>query len=175
MKELLNLLENIWAIPKNRKMILLFLGVSIVVCIFVLQAINIKQDSVNTESEALTSKEKNKDTMLQQVDANKNKIMKDPFAVPSSFQKKVQSQTEEVSKNTVKNQKTPSTVRVNHLPIVTGIIGSGDRFIAIIKYGEVSKQYSLDDFIGPYTIVEINQKNVVLSGPSGIITLTVGR
>lgn len=175
MKELLNLLENIWAIPRNQKVIVLFLGVSIVLCIFVLQAINIKQDSVNTESKALTFKEENKNTMLQQVDVNKNKIMKDPFAVPSSFQKKEQTPIEEVSKNTVKNQKTPSTVRVNQLPIVTGLIGSGDRFIAILKYGEVSKQCSLDDSIGPYTVVEINQKNVVLSGPSGTITLTVGR
>lgn len=175
MKELLNLLENIWAIPKKRKVIVLFLGFSIVVCLFNLREINVKQDIANAELEVSTPKEKNKNTMLQQVDNNKNKIMKDPFAVPSNFREKEESPIEKVSKNTVKNQKTPSTIRVNQLPIVTGLLGSGDRFIAILEYGEVSKQCSLDDSIGPYTVVEIDEKKVILNGPSGTITLTVGR
>lgn len=175
MKELLNLLENIWGIPKNRKVIVLFWGFSIVVCIFILQGINVKQDPANGELEVSAPKDKTQNAMLQQVDDNKNKIMKDPFAPPSSFREKEETPIEKVSKNTVKNQKTPSTVRVNQLPIVTGLVGSGDRFIAILEYGEVSKRCSLDDSIGPYTVVGIDGKNVILNGPSGTITLTVGR
>lgn len=175
MKELLNLLKNIWAIPKNRKVIVLFLGVSIVVCIFNLQGINVKQDSDNVELEVSAPKDKTKNAMLQQVDDNKNKIMKDPFAVPSSFRKKEETPIEKVSKNTVNNQKIPPNVHGNQLPIVTGLIGSGGRFIAILEYGGASKRCLLDDSIGPYTVVGIDEKNVILNGPNGTITLTVGR
>ncbi|MBP2631059.1 MAG: hypothetical protein H6Q70_1687 [Firmicutes bacterium] len=175
MKELLNLLENIWAIPKKRKVSVLFLGVSIVLCVFILQRINVKQDPANVELEVSAPKDKNQNAMLQQVDDNKNKILKDPFAVPSSFREKEETPLEKSSKNIVKNQKAPSTVRANQLPIVRGLIGSGDRFIAILEYGEVSKRCLLNDSIGPYTVVGIDEKSVILNGPSGTIMLTVGR
>jgi len=175
MKELLNLLANIWAVSKNKRLIILFMGFSIVVCIFIFKEIDVKQEDSVVQVESSGMKEKSKSTILQPVDANENRIMQDPFAVPSSFHEKEEVQIASESKRSVKREKILPSVKATEMPILTGIIGSGNQFIAILKYGEASKQCLLEDSIGPYRVVGIDEKNVIVNGPNGAITLTVGR
>jgi len=175
MKEFLHLLANIWAVSRNKRLIILFMGLSIVVCIFILQELDVKQVNSVVQVEASTMKDKSQNTILQPVDANENKIMQDPFATPSSFHEKEKVPIEKESKGSVKREKKLPSLKAPELPILTGILCGGNKFIAILKYGDVSKQCLLDESIGPYRVVGIDEKNVIVDGPNGAITLTVGR
>ena len=178
MKELLNLLGNVWAVPKNRRMIILLLGFMTGFYVLLMQEHNVKQEAAGTQVEVSTQKDRVQSTIVQAVDRNEHTVMQDPFAVPRNFHGKEEMLMEKETKALAKQQKiSPSvtSVKTTKLPMVTGIMGSGNRFVAILEYGEVSKQCLLEDFIGPYQVVEIDEKNVIVNGPNGAITLTVGR
>ncbi|MDF2564532.1 MAG: hypothetical protein K0Q53_927 [Massilibacillus sp.] len=174
MKELLKLLVNVWAVPKNRRMVILSLVIMTGFYVLFMQARNVKQEAA-AQIEVSTQKDKVQSTLLQTVDRNEHNIMQDPFAAPRSFGEKEEMPMEKETKAPAKEQKISPPVKTTKLPVVTGIVGSGNRFIAILEYGEVSKQCLLEDFIGPYQVVEIDEKNVIVNGPNGEITLTVGR
>jgi hypothetical protein len=175
MKELLKLLGNVWAVPKNRRMVILFLGSMTVAYVLIMQARNVNQEAAALQVAASTQKDKVQSTMLHPVDCNEHTVMQDPFAVPRSFREKDEVPMEQEPNASAKQQKIPLSVKTTKLPMLIGIVGSGNRYIAILEYGETSKQCLLEDSIGPYQVVGIDEKNVIVNGPNGAITLTVGR
>lgn len=95
-----------------------------------------------------------------------NLTLRDPFAIPPEYR-----------------TPTPAGPAVNigptqpkeTLPVVTGIVMTNSAGSAIIQYGSDSRSYRLGDFVGPYQIVSINARLVVLQGPSGRLILSLGR
>lgn len=178
MKELLNLLESVWVVPKKRMMIILFLGFITGFYVLIMQDHNVKQEAAAMQVEVSTQKDSGQSTIVQAVDRNEHTVMQDPFAVPRNFHGKEEMLMEKETKALAKQQKISPSIaaaKTTKLPMVTGIMGSGNRFVAILEYGEVSKQCLLEDAIGPYRVVGIDGKNVIVNGPNGAITLTVGR
>ena len=61
------------------------------------------------------------------------------------------------------------------MPVLTGVIGSADRSVAILRQGAVSRSYRIGESAGAYRVTEINARSVTLSGPGGTRVLTMGQ
>lgn len=105
-------------------------------------------------------------------------VVKDPFAIPGDYQKKDDQAVS--SRNTAVNhpQDKPQfggNNDQNVIPSLTGIVGGAAKQLAIIEYKTESRAYQVNDVIGPYVVSAIDEHSIVLAGPSGKLTLTLGR
>lgn len=67
-----------------------------------------------------------------------------------------------------KNNDKAVTAKVeSKLPMLKGIVGSEQNYIAILEENQKSGQYGVGEKIGDYTIVEIHSTSVTLAGPQG--------
>ncbi|MDT8903883.1 hypothetical protein [Anaeroselena agilis] len=98
--------------------------------------------------------------------------VRDPFAVPAEFLSRQQPiPGAPKAKQTDERQIRQAEI----MPVLTGVIMSGDVGSAIIQYGADSRSYRRGDYVGPYQIVAISNHYVTLHGPGGRLTLGLGR
>lgn len=168
-----------WAVPKNRIMLLIFTGLLLCFCSIILSRMRIDSHTVG-EVQLETVLVSNAKEVVQVVGVNQRSAMKDPFAIsiaalPDDSQK-IDQQDSEVSQVQIAKPSGKKTVQKPAvvLPKLTGIISVNRQEIALMEYGEQSKQCSVDEKIGPYQVVQVHE-NVTLVGPEGTIILEVGR
>lgn len=105
-------------------------------------------------------------------------VVKDPFAIPGEYQKKDDQAVSSMNAAANYLQDKPQFGGSNDskpLPSLTGIVGGAAKQLAIIEYKTESRAYQVNDVIGPYLVSAIDEHSVVLAGPSGKLTLTLGR
>lgn len=97
--------------------------------------------------------------------------LRDPFAVPKQFEPvKPPSNGPLASPAGVPTGKTAVAT-----PLLSGVVGGDDKWVAIIQLGDQSRSYQLQDYVGNYQIVAIAGDSATLVGPGGPIMLSVGR
>lgn len=179
-------LREYWAMPRNRILLLIFIGLLLGFYSIILSKVEVESPVVGEvpSGAALAPKvgqsvEKEKEA-VQVIGANQQSAIKDPFIAPFTAPpenvRKIAKQNRGVSpmldvKPLGKRAKQkPSLV----LPKLTGIISINNQKIALMEYGEESKQCGVDGKIGPYQVVQVH-RNVTLVGPEGTIILEVGQ
>ena len=103
------------------------------------------------------------------------KVLRDPFAVPQ--------QLAPIQEPAVGEAELPTAVRsmpsakrtAAAKPVLTGVVGAGGKWAAIIRLGDASRSYQLGEYAGSYQIVAITGDSVTVVGPQGSTVLTVGR
>lgn len=109
--------------------------------------------------------------------------IRDPFAKPPEA-KEQRNDTDRglpfIQNNIVKNipSNVPTTVPKTIVPSIpsdnfklTGIVGNAERRLAVIMSANKSQSYSLNDVIGTYKIVAINDDSVILKNTTGKLVL----
>lgn len=101
-------------------------------------------------------------------------VIRNPFAIPQEFAS---------SHSTTSPPATPPTVTLGvpsnsiisdrDRPILTGIMGTQDRWAVIIKYRGTSRSYQVGDAIGPYELVGVTAEGATITGPGGSYLLKV--
>ena len=151
-----------------------FLAVAIMAILFVviLNFFLTPEAPVNTAQMVLPVKNKAADPPVMPQGHQAEAVVKDPFAIPPQYQKKDEppavSQPQDKSFMAENNEN-------KAIPNLTGIVGSADKQLAILEYQTESRAYQVNDVIGPYRITAIYDQSVVLAGPNGNQTLTLGR
>lgn len=178
MENLLKRLRDDKLILKNKRMLLLF-GGSIFIGLFVIFLTKESPaETVIVESETKQIGEKTQNsTAFHPVPRADDTRMRDPFAAPKKAQEKIEKtkvKKEPESSNSSYTRKNPVTMS-GKTPVLTGIIGSENRFIAIIEYDGESKQCLQGSVVGVYSVRAIDEFRVILNGPNGDVVLTVGR
>ncbi|GBG57965.1 hypothetical protein SPFL3102_01685 [Sporomusaceae bacterium FL31] len=104
-------------------------------------------------------------------------VLKDPFAIPAGFQKRDEQSAGAMNQanNLQDKPQLGGNNDRNAVPSLTGIVGGAAKQLAIIEYKTESRSYQVNDVIGPYLVSAIYDHSVVLAGPSGKLTLTLGR
>lgn len=104
-------------------------------------------------------------------------VIKDPFAIPAGYQKKDDQAGSSINTAVNHPQDKPQIGgnERNSIPSLTGIVGGAAKKLAIIEYKTESRAYQVNDVIGPYLVSAIDDHSVVLAGPSGKLTLMLGR
>lgn len=100
--------------------------------------------------------------------------VRDPFAVPAEFLAKQQ----QLMPGAAQSKAATGERQIRQteiMPVLTGVIMSGNTGSAIIQYGADSRSYRRGDYVGPYQIVAISNSYVTLHGPGGRLTLGLGR
>ena len=112
-----------------------------------------------------------------------NQTMRDPFAKPPEAKDQINDADGGLP---VIQNNIPSNVRSNVPAMVprqvgvskpqdslrlTGIVGNAERRLAVIMSANKSQSYSLNDVIGTYTLVAINDDSVVLTNTTGRLVL----
>jgi Tfp pilus assembly protein PilP len=99
--------------------------------------------------------------------------VRDPFAVPAEFLAKQQLMPGAAQPKNATGERQIRQTEI--MPVLTGVIMSGNIGSAIIQYGADSRSYRRGDYVGPYQIVAISNSYVTLHGPGGRLTLGLGR
>lgn len=103
------------------------------------------------------------------------KVTRNPFALPADIivkNDKTAPQSTASAGNQLHNQQTinletkPAKKNMPDLRL-SGLIISQDMQLAVIQADGKSKSYQINDSVGGYQIVDIDQDSVVLSGPDG--------
>lgn len=100
-----------------------------------------------------------------------------PFAIPKEYaplpQKTAIALSPPLSPATKAANESAPPNRI--LPVLTGTVGSGERWIAIIQYGGTSQYYEAGDVIGPYKLVGVTATEASIIGPGGSYSLPISR
>lgn len=94
-------------------------------------------------------------------------VIRDPFALPQ--ENSVVSSVVSPSPKTAHKSASPTHM----LPVLTGIVGTNDHWVAIIKYGGISRSYQIGDVIGPYQLVSVTAAGATVSGAGVFHSLRV--
>lgn len=100
-------------------------------------------------------------------------VIKDPFAVPKAYQKPAIPAGSAVN-TPHQNAAVPKSGKAVK-PVLTGIVAGRSKQLAIIEYQSQSRTYQVRDQFGPFVVAAIFEHSVVLEGPEGRLTLTLGR
>lgn len=104
-------------------------------------------------------------------------VMRDPFAIPKEFQ------PETVDSGTLPAatyfSPAPQPVLSSALPDsslkLIGVVSGGGQQVAIIKTGNVSRSYQLEEYIGLYQLISVGESAAMLRGPHGQKVLVLER
>lgn len=103
-------------------------------------------------------------------------VVKDPFAIPAGFQKRDEQAVAAMNPANLQDKpQIPANKEQSMVPSLTGIVGGAAKQLAIMEYKTESRAYQVNDAIGPYLVSAIYDRSVVLAGPGGKLTLTLGR
>lgn len=103
------------------------------------------------------------------------KVLRDPFAVPKQFapaQEPVA--VKAVLPTAVRSMAAAKRTAVAR-PVLTGVVGAGGNWAAIIRLGDDSRSYQLGEYAGSYQIVAITGDSVTVVSAQDSLVLTVGR
>lgn len=113
--------------------------------------------------------------------------VKDPFAAAPEYVPPLPpAKAADIGKNTVSDtgvntprtvpQKTAEQTKAS-LPEVrlTGVAGADGSYVAIIQMGNKSQPYAVNETVGPYRVIAINENSAVLNGPEGQKVIQLGR
>lgn len=100
-------------------------------------------------------------------------VLHDPFTLPPTASAVQPVSPEATAAGKVKPAKTTKTASKPGL-ILTGIVVSGNNRVAIIQNGKESRSYQIGELVGSYQLRRIDDKSVLLAGPSGELVLFVG-
>jgi hypothetical protein len=98
---------------------------------------------------------------------------RDPFAVPRDFLPKPKN--EPAAAVRTEAAFSPNNSRRDIIPQLTGVVMAANGGSAIIQYGATSLSYQQGDLVGSYRVVAIGSDSVILRGPSGPLTLGMGK
>ena len=99
--------------------------------------------------------------------------VRDPFAVPKEYQPAPPAAPLPPGRREAGASPQPPAKAPT--PALFGIVNSNGNWSAILQYNNESKSYRAKEFVGPYQILSITQDAVTLWGPSGRLTLAMGR
>lgn len=80
--------------------------------------------------------------------------------------------TGSVSQGAVAAKKTKTSLPEVRL---TGIAGAEGSYVAIIQMGNKSQPYAVNELVGPYRLIAINENSAILKGPDGQKVIQLGR
>lgn len=104
-------------------------------------------------------------------------VLKDPFAVPAAYQKSTlpvrnaAGQPVNTARQPAAGPQTPETVP----PVLTGVVSGNSKRLAILEYQSASRAYQAGEQVGPFLLAAVSDHSVILTGPDGNLTLTLGR
>lgn len=58
---------------------------------------------------------------------------------------------------------------------LTGVAGADGSYVAIIQMGNKSQPYAVNETVGPYRVIAINENSAILQGPGGQKVIQLGR
>lgn len=99
-------------------------------------------------------------------------VKRDPFSLPPEMQTSVgttPSVTAAVNSNGSANRSNGAVKTKDPIEDfkLTGIAGAGSKRLAVIRSGNNSRPYQLNERLGDYKLIAINEESVVLVGPTG--------
>lgn len=103
-------------------------------------------------------------------------IVRDPFTPPQTGQKSDRDKPVMADRAGLPlGKNTPRAAQMLQQPVLTGIIAGETSRVAILEYKGQSDLYRLQDMLGPYQLLAVSERSVVLNSPDGQLTLTLGR
>lgn len=70
---------------------------------------------------------------------------------------------------------TEKSVNLREMPCLCAVMGSGENFLAVIEQSGQSGLYRLGDVVGDYTVSQINNDEVELTGSGVVCRLRIGQ
>lgn len=108
--------------------------------------------------------------------------MRDPFSPPPSFDKQYKPPVASLSAYQQQIPAAPDAVPAafhdipqQSAPLLIGVVAGGERQMAIIRYNGSSRSYYPGQDVGPYKLVSIDDRSVIIRGSGGQQVLTLGR
>lgn len=101
------------------------------------------------------------------------RVLRDPFALPSQFAP-VQSVVDKALPTAARSVPLGKAAAVKP-PVLVGVVGAGDKWAAIMRLGDESRSYQLNEYAGSYQVVAITVDSATVTGPAGLVVLRVGR
>lgn len=104
--------------------------------------------------------------------------IRDPFTIPSSITNHLENQMDKVTPSisnhdTTKATNIPTPIKPKELVKLTGIVSTDHQRLAVIQSANKSKAYQLDEFIGTYQLISIQEDFVLLRNNDGQLILSL--
>nr|WP_092074287.1 hypothetical protein [Dendrosporobacter quercicolus]NSL49191.1 hypothetical protein [Dendrosporobacter quercicolus DSM 1736]SDM87115.1 hypothetical protein SAMN04488502_10866 [Dendrosporobacter quercicolus] len=96
-------------------------------------------------------------------------VLKDPFAVPAAYQRPT------LPVNTARQPAAGLQTAETVPPVLTGVVSGNSKRLAILEYQSASRAYQAGEQVGPFLLAAVSDHSVILTGPDGNLTLTLGR
>ncbi|EIW18293.1 MULTISPECIES: hypothetical protein [Pelosinus] len=174
--EKLKQLEKLTA--KQRLRIMFVIGVTaIIVTFFFIPSKHLVAPSVVNKTTTPTVR--NTDKVVMSVEHQHNgQLKRDPFASPSIVTDNLKTQKDNTSPAKSNNESvtaanpTSSLNRKEKIRL-TGIINTKNQHVAVIQSDNKSKTYQLDEFIGTYQLISIQEDSIILKSGNSQMFLSL--
>ena len=126
-----------------------------------------------------TAKIPNKVVMTVEHQGNEvGQSIRDPFTLPSNITNRLENQMGNVTPSisnpdTTKSTSLPTPIKPKEIVKLTGIVRKDNQRLAVIQSANKSKAYQLDEFIGVYQLISIQEDFVILRDNDGQVILSL--
>jgi low affinity Fe/Cu permease len=164
---------------KQRLVIIFGIGIIAIIMTIFLKHSEIEDTPIVNNNISNTVKNPNK--VVMSVEHRGNEVgqpIRDPFIIPSNITNRLENKMENVS-SSISNHDTPKPVNIptpikpKDLVKLTGIVSTAHQRLAVIQSANKSKAYQLDEFIGLYQLISIQEDFVILRDNDGQLILSL--